>query len=245
MASNNNINELSISSTSSLSSSNKIKKELFFDRKAQYSMEYFLDKNTTCQQILSLNNKIFIQKLNLIKKLPENFDLNEEIEKGKYYFCITKSKKNLNIDKEKKAFGAMDIKLDLEEKFYDLLFIQDNLILCFLEKNNSKINLRKKARSLFVLDKDIYEDTDSLNLQDNNQKDNNSNDKLYNKNIFYLTPKNFIKKDIIIDYEKIYLMKDKIEIYIKEIKTIKFFLHNSEEYKQSEIKGENKYLILF
>ena len=231
---NTNNNELSNSS----SINKTFKKELYFGRTAKYFMEYILAQDTTCEQILSQNKHRFLEILKLIKKIPENFNLDEEIEKGNYYFCITQSKNDLNADKNKKLFCAMDIKLDLEDKIYDLFFIQENLILCFLEKNNSKVNLRKKARSLFVLDKDIYEDSDSTKLTDNNLKENNPNEKLYNKNIFYLGTKNFVKKDITIDYNKIYFIKDKTEINIKDIKSIQLFLHNSEEYKNSGIKGD-------
>ena len=221
------------------SDTNIIKQKLYFDNIGKIFIEFNLDQKTTCQKIFDDNKtqiKDIIKSIN--NSLPEDFDIDSELEEDNYFFCIVYPNKNKELISSK-----INLKLRLGDKVYNILTNNSNPILCFLSKNKSKINLRKNARSLFVLEKDIYEDTQNSNLQDNTIKGNNIDEKLYKKYIYIFDEKNknFIKKDITIDFEKITLIKENIFIYINQIKKMKNFLYDSEEYKKYKIKGDKMY----
>lgn len=217
--------------------------KLYFDRNKQYFIEFSIDKKTNCLNIYSQNKPKFIENLKLIKDLPEKFNLDEEIENDNYYFCISLIETKLNQNNVSKTYPLLDIKLDLDEKIYDLNINNENAYLCFFEKNNSKIKLRRKARNLFFLDKDIYANVEQVKIQEKKNIDKNIKEILYNKNIFFFNniTKNFVKKEITIDNEKMNFIKDKFEIYINQIKSIIFFLYDSEEFKKADIKGDKMY----
>ena len=221
------------------SDTNTIKQKLYFDNIGKIFIEFNLDQKTTCQKIFDDNKtqiKDIIKSIN--NNLPEDFDIDSELEEDNYFFCIVYPNKNKELISSK-----INLKLRLGDKVYNILTNNSNPILCFLSKNKSKINLRKNARSLFVLEKDIYEDTQNSNLQDNTIKGNNIDEKLYKKYIYIFDEKNknFIKKDITIDFEKITLIKENIFIYINQIKKMKNFLYDSEDYKKYKIKGDKMY----
>ena len=221
------------------SDTNIIKQKLYFDNIGKIFIEFNLDQKTTCQKIFDDNKtqiKDIIKSIN--NNLPEDFDIDSELEEDNYFFCIVYPNKNKELISSK-----INLKLRLGDKVYNILTNNSNPILCFLSKNKSKINLRKNARSLFVLEKDIYEDTQNSNLQDNTIKGNNIDEKLYKKYIYIFDEKskNFVKKDITIDFEKITLIKENIFIYINQIKKMKNFLYDSEDYKKYKIKGDKMY----
>ena len=178
------------------------KRKLSFDKEEKVYIEIDIDLNTTCQNIYDENKEKIEQIIkSLNTDLPKNFDLDMELNDGNFYFCLIQPLK----DKEKVMLSsAIDFKFHLNEKIYKIILNNLNSILCFLPKNNSKKNLRKNARSLFVLEKDIYEDTQDSKLKDNTIKD--FTEEILFKNTIFLYEKknqNFIKKDIVIDFEKI------------------------------------------
>ena len=225
--------------------SNK-KMQLYFckDKNKQFSIEIHLEQETTCKNIYDDNKTKIIEMLKLLNKnLPENFDLDEELEEEKYYFCLIHPKNNAEKKEKEIINNNYDLKLKLTDKIYNKITFDSNMILCFLNKNNSKINLRKKARSLFVLEKDIYENTQDSKLQ-NNTINENLNEEILFKNIIFLYDsknKNFIKKDIIIDYEKIFLIKENKYIFANNIEKFNYFLHDSEEFKKYKLKADKMF----
>jgi len=225
------------------------KQKLYFDNKGKEFIEFNLDKETTCQNIYDDNKEKIINLIkSLNKNLPKDFDIDFEVEEGNYFFCLAhkreEKKEKKGKEEEKTISTKLDIKLNLCDKVYYIFSNKLEAILCFLKKNNSKIKLRKNARSLFVEEKDIYEHTQDSKLQKNNSlKGNNSGEKLkkYNIYLFEEKAKNFVKKEITIDLEKITLTKQNIYIYNSSIKNIKYFLHESEEFKKSGIKGDKMF----
>ena len=202
------------------------KKKLYFDKGEKEFIEIDIDQNKTYQNIYDENKIKIEEKIKLKKGLSNdsNFDLDMELELGNYYFCLVEPK---NKDKQKEMIAStIDLKLNLNETAYKAISNNLGYILCFLQKNKSKMNLRKNARSLFVLEKDIYEDTQDSKLQDNTIKENISEEILFKNTIFLyeLKNKNFIKKDIVIDYEKISITKDNKTIYISRIKNLITFI---------------------
>jgi len=216
------------------------KRKLCFDKEEKVYIELDIDLNTTCQNIYDENKEKIEQIIkSLNTNLPKNFDLDMELNDGNFYFCLIQPIK----DKEKVMLSsAIDFKFHLNEKIYKIILNNMNSILCFLPKNNSKKNLRKNARSLFVLEKDIYEDTQDSKLKDNTIKD--FTEEILFKNTIFLYEKknqNFIKKDIVIDFEKIAITKDNIFISISKIKKFNFFYYNTDEFKKYYIKGDKMF----
>ena len=222
------------------------KQKLFFDTKGKEYLEFILEKETTCQNIYEAHKEEIIYLIkSLNKNLPEDFDLDFELEEENYFFSFTyKKDEEKGNEEEKKISKKLNIKLDLCDKVYYIFSKNSDAILCFLKRNKSKIKLRKNARSLFVLEKDIYEHTQDSNLQKNNTlKANNSNEKIkkYYIYLFEEKAKNFVKKEITIDLEKISFTKQNIYIYNSSIKNLKYFLHDSEDFKKSNIKGDKMF----
>ena len=221
------------------------KRKLFFDKSEQFYIEFNLDEKTTCQNIYDDNKEEIIKIIKLLNKdLDKNFDLDIELEDDNYYFCLTQPKVRKENINEKDLLSVMiDLKLKLEENVYKILLNNQKSIICFLGKNKSKINLRKNARSLFVLEKDIYEDTQDSKLQANTVKENISEGVLIKNTIFFYENKNknFVKKDVIIDYEKISITKENKVIYINRIINFKYFIYDSEEFKKNDIKGDKMF----
>lgn len=223
------------------------KQKLFLNTNEKEFIEFNLDKETTCQNIYDDNKDKIINLIkSLNQNLPKDFDLDFELEEDNYFFCLVQKRdeEKEKKGKEKIVSAIIDIKLDLDDKVYNIYSNNLDAILCFLKKNKSKIKLRKNARSLFVLEKDIYEHTQDSNLQKNNTlKENNSNEKIkkYNIYLFEEKAKNFVKKEITIDLEKIAFTKQNIYIYNNTIKNLKYFLHESEDFKKSNIKGDKMF----
>jgi hypothetical protein len=222
------------------------KQKLFFDTKGKEYLEFILEKETTCQNIYEAHKEEIIYLIkSLNKDLPEDFDLDFELEEENYFFSFTyKKDEEKGNEEEKKISKKLNIKLDLCDKVYYIFSKNSDAILCFLKRNKSKIKLRKNARSLFVLEKDIYEHTQDSNLQKNNTlKANNSNEKIKKFNIYLFEEKakNFVKKEITIDLEKITFTKQNIYIYNNSIKNLKYFLYDSEDFKKSKIKGDKMF----
>ena len=215
------------------------KRRLYFDKEKNISIEVTIDQKTTCQIIYNENrNKIIdiVKALNKKMNLPTEIDLDEEIEDENYYFCMTN-------EKDKDNSFVINLKLDLNEKLHYTFMKNPKYDLCFLKKNRAKINLRKKARSLFVLEKDIYEDTEDSNLKENTVKEDVGKEILFKNTIFFYDKKlqNFIKKDITIDYERMCIPRENITLYINAIKDYVYFLSESEERKKYEIKGDKMF----
>ena len=216
------------------------KTKLFFDKKKKTYIEFDYDHKVTCQIIYDENkDKIIeiIKKLN--QNLPNEFDLDTELEDDNYYFCVCQEKK---IKDNNKLSSTIDLKLSLSHKIYNILNNQTSTIyLCFLPKNKAKTKLRKNAISLFVLEKDIYEDTQDSKLCDNTDKNNISNE-IFKGMINILDPEtknqNFVKKEVIVDLEKITFTRENKIIHSHSIKNYTPFLYDSDEFKKYKIKGD-------
>ena len=220
------------------------KRKLFFDKEEKTFIEFNLDPNTTCRKIYEENKDKIIEIIKLNKNLEKNFDLDIELEEDNFYFILIQPKDKNEKEKQKLIIPAvLDLKLKLNDNIYNLILSNPKSLLCFLEKNNSKINLRKNARSLFVLEKDIYEDTQDSKLKDNTVKENFSEEILFKNTVFLYEMKNqnFIKKDIIIDFDKITFNKENKYVYINKIKKFKYFIYDSEEFKEHQIKGDKMF----
>jgi hypothetical protein len=168
------------------------KQKLFFDTKGKEFIEFILEKETTCQNIYDEHKDEIINLIkSLNKDLPKDFDLDFELEEDNYFFSFTykrdEEKEKKGKEEEKKISTKLDIKLNLCNKVYYIFFNNTDAILCFLKRNKSKIKLRKNARSLFVLEKDIYEHTQDSNLQKNKTlKANNSIEKVKKYNYLFI-----------------------------------------------------------
>ena len=223
------------------------KRKLYFDKEEKIFLEFNLEPNTTCQKIYEENRENIIEIIkSLNKNVSKNFDLDIELDEDNYYFVLIQPKDKNEKEKQKENRilpTVMDLKLKLKDNIYNIILNNPKSILCFLEKNKSKINLRKNARSLFVLEKDIYEDTQDSKLQDNTVKENFSQEILFKNTVFLYEMKNqnFIKKDIVIDFEKVAFNKENKYIYINKIKKFKYFIYGSEEFKEHQIKGDKMF----
>lgn len=219
-------------------------RKLFFDKKEKTFLEFNLEPNTICQKIYEENKEKIIEIIkSLNKNLPKNFNLDTELEEDNYYFVLVQPK-DKGGEKEKQIIqSTIDLKLNLNDNIYNLIINNPKSSIYFLKKNKSKINLRKNARSLFVLEKDIYENTQDSKLQDNTVKENFSEEILFKNTIFLYEMKstNFIKKDITIDFEKITFTKENKYIYINKIRKFKYFIYDSAEFKEHKIVGDKMY----
>ena len=221
------------------------RKRLFFDKDEKYCIEFNLDEKTTCQKIYNENKEEITNMIKILNKnLPKNFDLDNELELDNYFFCLIQPKIPQEKGAEKKIVTpTIDLKLKLYENIYNIYSSNPNSIICFLAKNKAKLNLRKNARSLFVLEKDIYEDTEDSKLKDNTVKENIEEEILFKYTVFFYESKNknFIKKDIVIDFEKITITKENKYININAIKKFNYFIHDSDEFKKLNIKADKMY----
>ena len=222
------------------------KTKLFFDKKNKTYIEFDYDQKITCQKIYDENKDKIIETIKkLYQNLPNEFDLDTELEDDNYYFCLCQEKK---IKDNNKLSSTIDLKLSLSHKIYNILYNKTSTaFLCFLPKNKTKTNLRKNAISLFVLEKDIYEDTQDSKLRDNTDKNNISNE-IFKGTIYILDPEtknhNFVKKEVVVDLEKITFTKENKVIYSHSIRNYTPFLYESDEYKKYKIKGDKNYLYL-
>ena len=219
------------------------KAKLFLDKEFKTYIEFNYEQKITCQKIYDENKIKILDKIKeLNKNLPDDFDLDMELEEGGYFFCWNQSREKKQ--KNNSLTSNFQVKINLTDDIYNILIIsnQKQISLCFFPKNKSKTNLRKKAISYFVLEKDIYEDTQESKLRDNTTKDNVSNE-LYKGNIYLYDKetKNFVKKEIIVDLEKIVFVKENKLLYSSSIEKIKTFSYESEEYKKQQIKGDKNY----
>ena len=219
----------------------KIEKgKLFFDKELKTFIEFNYEQKVTCQKIYDENRiKIIDTIIKINKDLPEYFDLDMELEEDNYFFCWNKP--NSKKDKNKYMPANIQLKINLTEEIYNTLINCDKsqVSLCFFYKNTAKTNLRKNAISYFVLEKDIYENTQETRLRDFTTKDNISNE-LFRGTVFLydIKTKNSVKKEIIIDLEKITFVKEIKFLYSSSIEKIRSFYYDSEEYKKYKIKGE-------
>ena len=222
-----------------------INQRLFLDKNGNNYIEFIVEENTTCQKIYNENKEKITETIKILNNnIPKNFDLDLELELDNYFFCLIQPRVRKENNNEKEFLTPMiDLKLKLNENIYNIFKNNPKSMLCFLTKNNAKLNLRKNARSLFVLEKDIYENTQDPKLQDNTVKDNISEEILFKNSIFFYEIKNkiFIKKDIVIDYEKIAITKENKYINIDCIKKFNYFIHDSEEFKSLNIKADKMY----
>ena len=180
-----------------------INQRLFLDKNGSNYIEFIVEENTTCQKIYDENKEKITEIIKILNKnIPKNFDLDLELELDNYFFCLILPRERKENNNEKEFLTPMiDLKLKLNENIYNIFKNNPKSMLCFLTKNNAKLNLRKNARSLFVLEKDIYENTQDPKLQDNTVKDNISEEILFKNSIFFYEIKNkififnFIKKN--------------------------------------------------
>ena len=204
-------------------------KNLYFDRELKEKIPILLQPETTCQDIFNTHEENI--KKQILKISPN--EKQENINFKHYCFCISELPQN----KENKKL-LTDLILKPSNIILNYLQSPQYIILFLQIKTKSKNEFRKNARSLFVLQTDIIEDTQKIPIS-YKIKEYISKTNIY---VFDEKENNFYKEKASVDEQKICtLEKNKTTIYLSEVKKDIYINDKDNYYKQNQIKSKEKF----
>lgn len=228
-------------------------KKLYLDRKKKSFIQFTFDESTTCKNLLDMHK----YEITTLLKQINNYQDTKDIPLETYFFYLVElpfpsSSSSPSSSTPEPPLSYIDIKINFTDKISEIfqnISNKPNYIFCYLSSNNHKVEVRQKARSNFVLEKDIYEDIEKSNTE---YSQSNIINFLSNKQVYLYDDikKSFSKEKGSVNERQILIEnKNKTSIWINEIKKDAYYtdsaLSKTSPNFQIQIKGDKpKYYIV-